>query len=87
MRVGVYIDGYNLYYGARGLSGAGTSGWRWLDVRGLAASLLPRGWSGARIERVVYCTARIDPAGNPSGFADQDVYLKALQSSGSVDVI
>jgi len=37
MRVGVYIDGYNLYYGARGLSGAGTSGWRWLDVRGLGA--------------------------------------------------
>jgi hypothetical protein len=87
MKVGVYIDGYNLYYGARGLCGAGTSGWRWLDVRGLAASLLPPSWSSAQIARVVYCTARVDPAGNPSGFVDQDVYLKALRSSGSIDLI
>ncbi|HEY7200404.1 MAG TPA: NYN domain-containing protein, partial [Candidatus Dormibacteraeota bacterium] len=31
MRVGVYVDGFNLYYGARGLCGRGTAGWRWLD--------------------------------------------------------
>jgi hypothetical protein len=87
MRVGVYIDGYNLYYGARELSGAGTPGWRWLDIRALAASLLPQSWSRAEIARAVYCTARIAPSSNPSGYADQDVYLKALQSSGSVDLI
>jgi hypothetical protein len=39
------------------------------------------------VERVVYCTARIDAAGNPSGHADQDVYLKALLAAGSVDHI
>ena len=44
-------------------------------------------WSGAVIDRIVYCTARIDAATNPSGFADQDVYLKALLASGSVDHI
>jgi hypothetical protein len=36
---------------------------------------------------VVYCTARIEAAGNPSGHADQDVYLKALLAAGSVDHI
>lgn len=89
MRIGVYIDGFNLYYGARGLCGRGTPGWRWLDLRGLAAELAGRrtSWAGASIERVVYCTARIDGAGNPSGHADQDVYLKALVAAGSVDHI
>jgi hypothetical protein len=44
-------------------------------------------WPDARVERVVYCTARIKGAANPGGAADQDVYLKALLSSGSVDHI
>jgi len=87
VRVGVYIDGYNLYYGARSQCGQGTRGWRWLDVRALASSLLPPSWAGSAIDRVVYCTARIDPKSNPSGYADQDVYLKALRASGSVDLI
>jgi NYN domain len=88
MRVGVYVDGFNLYYGARGLCGRGTPGWRWLDVRALAASLLRHAaWQNATIERVTYCTAVIDGATNPSGHADQDVYLKALLASGTVDHI
>lgn len=89
MRIGVYIDGFNLYYGARGLCGRGTPGWRWLDLRGLAADLIGRrtNWAGARVERVVYCTARIDSTANPSGHGDQDVYLKALLAVGSVDHI
>ena len=36
---------------------------------------------------MVYCTARIDGVSNPSGQADQDVYLKALLAAGSVDHI
>ena len=89
MRIGVYIDGFNLYYGARGICGRGTPGWRWLDLRALAADLTGRrtSWKGARVERVVYCTARIDAAANPSGHADQDVYLKALLAASSVDHI
>jgi len=89
VRIGVYVDGFNLYYGARGLCGRGTPGWRWLDLRALAADLAGRrsNWPGAQIERVVYCTARIDGAANPSGHADQDVYLKALLATGSVDHI
>ena len=89
MRVGVYVNGFNLYYGARGLCGRGTSGWRWLDLRALATDLVSRrtSWPGAQVDRVVYCTARIDGASNPSGQADQDVYLKALLTAGSVDHI
>lgn len=88
MRVGVYIDGYNLYYGARGLCGRSTPGWRWLDVRALTAALInPVHWPGATISRVVYCTARIDGASNPSGHTDQDIYLKALLTTGCVDHI
>jgi uncharacterized LabA/DUF88 family protein len=83
VRVGVYIDGFNVYYGARGLCGQGTPGWRWLDLRGLADSLAQ--WRGSTVSRIVYCTARISGADNPSGAADQDVYLKALEATRSVD--
>jgi hypothetical protein len=37
MRVGVYVDGFNLYYGARlVMGGRGIPGWRWLDLRVLS---------------------------------------------------
>jgi hypothetical protein len=35
----------------------------------------------------VYCTARISAVSNPGGAADQDIYLRALLDSGSVDHI
>lgn len=89
MRVGVYIDAYNLYYGGRSSCGRSTAGWRWLDVRALVESTIRTqgAWSGAAIDRVVYCTARVDARTNPSAQADQDVYLKALAAHGSVDRI
>ena len=89
MRVGVYVDGYNVYYGARDCCGRSTSGWRWLDVRALIENAITyQGqWNNAVIDRVVYCTARVDAATNPSAHADQDVYLKALLSTGAVDYI
>jgi len=89
VRVGVYVDGYNLYYGARGMCGRGTPGWRWLDVRALSRLIVGRvgGWPSASIDRVVYCTAIIDAASNQSGFTDQDLYLKALVAANAVDHI
>ena len=89
MRVGVYVDGYNLYYGGRTVCGRGTAGWRWLDVRSFAAHIIAQqgAWRSATVDRVVYCTARVDSSTNPSAFADQDVYLKALQNGGVVDWI
>lgn len=89
MRVGVYIDGYNLYYGARDCCGRSTAGWRWLDVRALIENVIAfQGqWKNTVVARVVYCTARVDAATNPSAHADQDVYLKALLASKAVDYI
>lgn len=89
MRVGVYIDGYNLYYGARRMAGKSTPGWRWLDVRALANRVISTNstWNEWSLERVVYCTARISGASNSVGQREQDVYLRALTRSGSVDHI
>jgi len=39
----------------------------------------------AVISRVVYCTAVIDAATNPSGYNDQDIYLRALPAASGVD--
>lgn len=89
MRVGVYVDGFNLYYGARGLCGRSTPGWRWLDLRALTEDLVRQhsGWRSLSAMRVVYCTARISGRGNPSGAHDQDTYLRALQAAGSIDAL
>ena len=89
MRVGVYIDGFNLYYGARKRCGRGTEGWRWLDVRAVVEVILPNAWrqQGAALERVVYCTARVSGARNPSSAADQNVYIRALRAQGSVNEV
>jgi hypothetical protein len=49
MRIGVYVDAYNLYYGGRSLCGRGTAGWRWLDIRSLAEALVAerKNWPAA----------------------------------------
>jgi uncharacterized LabA/DUF88 family protein len=89
MRVGVYVDGYNLYYSGRRWFGRGMPGWRWLSPRALTAALVGqrRNWTHASIDRVVYCTARVDASDDPAAHVDQDVYLKALTGAGAVDHI
>ena len=89
MRVGIYVDGYNLYYGGRGICGRGVPGWRWLDVRAMASAAITArsGWTPATTSRVVFCTARIKGRSNVSSQHDQDTYLRALVQSGSVDHI
>lgn len=83
--MGVYVDGFNLYYGARSVCGASTPGWRWLDVRRLVQSRLPAVWGVDSVDRVVYCTARVSGVDDPSSPLDQDRYLRALDLSGAVD--
>jgi uncharacterized LabA/DUF88 family protein len=89
MRVGVYVDGFNLYFGARDHCGQSAAGWRWLDIRSLVTDILPDTWreDGAVVERVVYCTARVSGIDDPSSPRDQNVYLRALRGNGSVDHI
>lgn len=89
MKVGVYVDGFNVYFGGRYLCGPAAYGWKWLDIRSLAADLTARrnNWQGANIYRVVYCTALIDGAFNPDGRIRQDAYIRALQTTSNVDHI
>ena len=90
MRVGVYIDGLNLYYGGRSMMGHGQPGWRWLDLRKLSQRLLDGrpAWlaRGATLQRIVYCTAFIAGSYNAEGRRKQDRYIAALRQQGSFDV-
>lgn len=89
MRVGVYVDGLNLYHGGRQLCGRRRRGWRWLDLRRLGGRLIARchDWTGHGpvAQRVVYCTALIDGNINEAGRIRQKTYLEALRAHGSID--
>jgi hypothetical protein len=66
----VYIDGFNLYYGA--LKGTPH---RWLDLDALCRRLLPRD----QIHRIRYFTAPVTARpGDPSEPLRQQIYLRAL---------
>jgi uncharacterized LabA/DUF88 family protein len=72
VRVIVYIDGFNLYYGA--LKG---SSYKWLDLEKLSGLLLPRD----EIVGIRYFTSRISSAGlDPEAAKRQDIYLRALRT-------
>ena len=72
MRTFVYVDGFNLYYGA--LKG---SPWKWLDLVALFDATLQ---AHHEILAVKYFTARVSgTARDPSKPQRQDVYLRALR--------
>lgn len=89
MRVGVYVDGFNLYRGGKELAGQ-QAGWKWLDIRALSLTLANELWPGQQhtIERVVYCTTLVHPTvPNPDGPKRQKAFINALRGHGSVDVV
>lgn len=68
----VYIDGFNLYYGA--LKG---TAFKWLDLETLSARLLP----GHAVVAVKYYTARVSVIKGDHGPQQrQQVYLRALET-------
>jgi hypothetical protein len=74
MRANVYVDGFNLYYGA--MKGKGP-GYKWLDVSTLAARLQPKD----TINRIRYFTARVGArSGDPQQPQRQQTYLRALRT-------
>ncbi|MEO0024433.1 MAG: hypothetical protein RL196_874 [Actinomycetota bacterium] len=87
-RVGIYVDAFNLYYGARDWCGKGEPGWRWLNVIGLVDSLIEqqRNWAGAEVERLVYCTALRPKSSDVTSLKDQQTYIQALSSDQRVHV-
>ena len=70
----IYIDGFNLYYGAL----KGTS-YKWLDLQ----SYFKRLRSGDDIQRISYFTARVN--GNKG--VDQATYLQALSTCPLVEIV
>ena len=71
MRTIVYVDGFNLYYGA--LKG---TVYRWLDVGELCRRMLR---SDSDIVGIKYFTAKVQPRpGNPQAAQRQQIYLRAL---------
>jgi hypothetical protein len=86
MKIRAYVDGLNLYYGGRQLA-HGVPGWKWLDLRALLESVVQAHWPGATLDRVVYCTTRIDSLPTSTARRSQDVFLLALKAYGAVDWI
>ena len=78
IRTRVYIDGFNLYYGAV----KGTS-FKWLNPVALVKQLIP---SGHAIEKVKYFTARVSGAVDPGAPARQQAYLSALATLPEVEI-
>lgn len=72
LRTAVYVDGFNLYYGAI----KGTKH-HWLNIAKMCQLLLP----GQQITSIRYCTARVSGRpGDPDKPVRQQVYLRALQT-------
>ncbi|GAB3889423.1 hypothetical protein GCM10027612_31750 [Microbispora bryophytorum subsp. camponoti] len=78
VRVGVYVDGFNLYYGLRSLRGRRHL---WLDLRALSLRLLR---TGQTLAAVRYFTAPV--RGDARALARQQTYQAALEALG-VDVV
>ena len=72
LRTIVYIDGFNLYYGAL----RGTP-YKWLDLARLCRALLP----SDTIQEIKYFTARVSARpSKPTSAHDQGLYIRALRT-------
>ena len=73
MRVFVYVDGFNLYYGA-----LESTPYKWLNIEQLCRNLLP---AGAEIVSLKYFTAWVKPRGDVGAPDRQKIYVKALEAT------
>lgn len=78
VRVAVFIDGFNLYYGLRAKHGRK---YLWLDLAEVSRRLLRPGQTLAGVH---YYTAAV--RNDPASQRNQRVYLDALRARGGVDV-
>jgi hypothetical protein len=78
MKANVYVDGFNLYYGA-----VKNTPYRWLDISVLCRLLLPKD----DIHRIKYFTALVDPRpSNPDQRARQETFLRALATIPNLSI-
>ncbi|WP_420629088.1 NYN domain-containing protein [Candidatus Leptofilum sp.] len=79
MKAIVYVDGFNLYYGA-----LKNTPYRWLNIRKLCQIMLPRD----QISQIKYFTALVNPRPtDPNQLTRQQTYLRALQTIPSLEII
>ena len=77
-RTNVYVDGFNLYYGA-----VKKTPYKWLDIDAMCRLLLPDN----EIHRIRYFTALTQPRpGSPQVQVRQQVYLRALKTLPNVSI-
>lgn len=77
MKTNVYVDGFNLYYAIKSLSGS-----KWLNLKELAQQVVP----SAAVSKVRYFTARVSGAVDPGAPGRQQVYLNALRTVPEVEI-
>lgn len=72
MKTNVYVDGFNLYYGA-----VRRTPYRWLDIHKLCCVLLPQN----KIQRIRYFTALVQNTPNDKTKAQrQQTFIRALET-------
>ena len=75
----IYVDGFNLYYGA-----VKDTPYKWLDIRRLCELLLP----SHTISRIKYFTARVSARkDDPDKPTRQQIYLRALRTLPDLEII
>jgi hypothetical protein len=78
MKANVYVDGFNLYYGA-----IRNTPYRWLNIAAMCRLLLPHD----QINRVKYFTALVDPRPNdPDQPTRQQTFLRALRTIPNLSI-
>jgi hypothetical protein len=79
MLTNVYVDGFNLYYGAV----KGTP-FKWLDIARMCRLLLPND----RIVQIKYFTALVNPRPrDPDQRMRQETYLRALRTIPNLEIV
>ena len=79
MRTAIYIDGFNLYYGA--VKG---TGFKWLDIEKMMETLLGTGFNLVSIKYFTAIVSERSPQDKSP--INQQVYIRALESSDLVRV-
>lgn len=79
MKVNIYVDGFNLYYGAV----KGTP-YRWLNIAEMCRLLLPHD----QILQIKYFTAKVNPRPtDPDQRSRQETFLRALATIPNLSII
>ena len=79
LKANIYVDGFNLYYGA-----LKNTPYRWLDLAKLCRIMLPRD----TISQIKYFTALVNPRPtDPDQLTRQQIYLRALQTIPNLEII